>query len=165
MERGRWSQNQHVDSFILLTLHSPRPGYIFILVSVCIDSWAPWRFDGDDCHPRRRWHTWAGVPVRFAHLSTWDNFWCFTFRRVVKQRNPVVVIDGSGGTADVIAYAYNFVHNPLYVWLWSIRVPFWLFCPYYALMFTLYLSPGPSTRHTQTLSLIAWSLQTFARSV
>ena len=32
----------------------------------------------------------------------------------VKEKTPIVVVDGSGQAADVLAYAYNFMHNPLY---------------------------------------------------
>jgi len=31
----------------------------------------------------------------------------------VNQGNPLVVIDGSGMAADILAYAYNFTHNGL----------------------------------------------------
>uniref|UniRef100_UPI0031F5DB14 TRPM2 chanzyme n=1 Tax=Salpingoeca rosetta (strain ATCC 50818 / BSB-021) TaxID=946362 RepID=UPI0031F5DB14 len=36
-----------------------------------------------------------------------------TALQAVRQGTPIVVVDGSGLAADVLAYAYNFMHNPL----------------------------------------------------
>eukprot|EP00043_Microstomoeca_roanoka_P012869 m.125275 g.125275 ORF g.125275 m.125275 type:complete len:1533 (-) comp15614_c1_seq2:98-4696(-) len=36
-----------------------------------------------------------------------------TALQAVRQKTPLVVVDGSGLAADLIAYAYNFLHNPL----------------------------------------------------
>lgn len=71
------------------------------------------------------------------------NLECSTARDAVKRGTPLVVINGTGQAADIIAYAWEFLHDTRCE-RWGPNMP--VYCIMIAFIFAFFLGLGAQTR-------------------